>query len=389
MNTLTKFNGIRHICRVNLLHLKWFGKKCNNGIAIRDIIQSELGKLWIEFSLYFVIKLIASNFADISEKKVDWIFEKITKVKQTSPQEILQSIKVLKSLPFTKDEIVDQAYLLTIDKYILENQYLILNECGFPNITAKNLRNYYRIMSQSAHFNKCYNFLPKNINIVESIVQKSSINLENITTIITYKERMPLKNIYSEIRKLYLKTKLNASDEDVEKVLKRCPSLKIRSLSNIEKTINMITNELEFPIERIKTSRLLQAQPNQLKKLIDTKELCGIDIRTILSNCVQITTTNFDNILQIQKYIELFDIPQYAVQNYKRIFSMLPENFKRNVQEINQMKESSTLLKHPEILKVTKQFGVLQKQWDSNRKENDSLKFTDVLSEYVYPMKVN
>lgn len=242
---------------------------------------------------------------------------------------------------------------------------MILKECGYRQVTAHRLKNYKSIMSQSVRFNKCFNFLPLELNVFETIMQSTPCASINTKPQFVYSESMALRDVYLAAAKIYLKNRLNIRDAEMDRLYQRFPTLKQLSINNIEQSIALLTNEFNFSIKEISKGDLLVANSMTTKTLVEVRRLCGVDVRELVSAVPQLLRTDIGNILRVNQIIIEYGIPEYAVVYYKKIFTMKADALSANLRYLDQMKVSSNVFRLPPILKLVQQLNTIEKHLEA------------------------
>lgn len=255
-----------------------------------------------------------------------------------------------------------------------------LKECGYERVSACRLKNHNIIMSHTVHFNKCYNFLPHNLNVLETIALRAGIELSDSESFV-YSEHMPLKNVHLAVTRIFLRQRLNITDHKVSLLIRRIPALKNRSIDSIRQTIDLLEHKLAFPIDRIANSNLLNAHNSTAKELVEMQQLFNVDVRDLISVAPQILKIDIVNIIEIKQLIQRHSMPPFSVAIWKKIFAMHPDTLKANLSCLHQMKIPFDIFEHPIILKLAHNLNVVKKRLDAH---NSCAKATQVsLEDFV------
>lgn len=296
-----------------------------------------------------------TTFPDISRYAVDAMFKKYSKLGNISYGNLTDSWQTLKSISLQNFEIRQHPDLLLCNANALENRYMRLKECGYRQVTAHRLKHHCTIMSQSVYFNKCYNFLPPQLNIFLNIALTARINFTDFDGF-QYDESKPLKDVHLAVTKMCLEQRLKLTKTDVSKLIHQHPSLKHRSVYFILQTIDMLEHSLSFPIDWILRNNLLAANYLTTKKLIEMRDLCQVDVRTIISIEPQILKLDFGHIMEIRDVIEQYGVSKYAVICCADIFLWHPDRLMESLHHLRRMKIPN-LFKQPAILRLAHALG--------------------------------
>lgn len=281
------------------------------------------------------------------------------------------SWRTLKSLSLQNFEIKQNPDLLLCHANTLENHYMRLKECGYRQVTAHCLKNHCTIMSQSVYFNKCYNFLPPELNVFLNIALTARIDFTDIEGF-QYDERWPLKHVHLAATTIFLEQRLKLTKTKVSKLINRNPSLKHRSIYFILQIIDMLEHSLSLSIDWIVRNNALTANHTTTKKLIELRELCGVDVRTIISTTPQILKMDFARIMEIQGVIEEQSIPGYAVVCCTHIFLWDHELLLKNLHLMRHMK-IVRLFQHPAVLRLARNLDQIQAHFNSDLNKDSGI----------------
>lgn len=250
----------------------------------------------------------------------------------------------------------------------LRNFYMRLKECGYRQVTAHRLENHFTIMSRTVHFNKCYNFLPAELNIFENIVLSARIELPESYPF-RYNERRTLREVYSAVTRIFLKQRLEITYTEVSRMFSRMPTLNNRSINYIGQMIDLLQHEFNYSIKRIIESKLLDGHLEVLEELVKRRHLCGVDVRAILHSTPHLLRSYSENILEIEKLIMDYRIPTSAVRCCKSIFTMHPNTVAANLRYIRELPLSLDAFENPLILRLTHELNNLKKYLDLCKSE--------------------
>lgn len=281
----------------------------------------------------------------------------LTKIK---PHELKKSIKTLKELEFHSSDIKTHTKILLQSPDQLRNNFQRLNEVGFSLVTAHRLSNCKQIMSNSVHFNQCFHFLPKDIDIIQNIfaVAKVPIEVERFM----YKPFNELNTVHRIALNFYMQKRAFFTNDEIVHILKKFPSIKSRSIKSIEQTVQLLENAFDIPVRKIPRF-LLQKQPEEIKQILDLEHVCDIDIRTI------IRLQRRCSVKQIQAnkiVLDRYNVPYYSVKKNKYIFCLHPDTLNARLKTISNVTRSSEFMQHIGIAKLVCRMGQLEKYAASN-----------------------
>lgn len=304
--------------------------------------------------------MIFLNFSDFSNVTIAKLISKNKFLTKIKPHVLKKSIKTLKELEFHSSDIKTHTKILLQSSDQLRNNFQRLNEVGFNLVTAHRLTNCKQIMSNSVHFNQCFHFLPKDIDIVQNIFTVANVPIE--VDQFMYKPTNELNTVHRIAFNLYMQKRALLTDAEIVEILRKFPSIKSRSIRSIEQTVQLLENAFDAPVRAIPRF-LLQKQPNEIKQMLDLKYVCDIDIRTIIrlqKSC------SVEQIQANKIVLDRYNVPYYSVKRYKEVFCMHPETLSARLETLSNVSRSSEFMQHVGVAKLLCCMGQLEKYANSN-----------------------
>lgn len=267
------------------------------------------------------------------------------------------SIKVLKALKFTSNDIVNHTTLLQLGASTLWNRYYVLRECGFQNITIGILARYITAVSKSVSRLKSLGHIPLHVNVLESLVSQFStvklkFNKADIKEL--YNEDVPLKLLRQRVLNEYLRKRLNASEADLDKVWNVYGRVRHKNLRCVEDNIQVLIEKVGFTPERImRNAYLLHANPEEILKII--KEIPYInkrDIREIVQIRPKLLMCSSKSLRTSLKYIKSYGIGQDAIGRCVEVLTLSPETIRQRLEALHSIAEFKVLSSNPRFLRL-------------------------------------
>lgn len=286
----------------------------------------------------------------MSDNKLEKFLRKYPSIRSRPPQKIKRSLEILKSLSIDAIDVKHYPNLLIFNEHQLENFYKKLSECGYEKIPPGLLSRYNVIMRQPIHLNKSFDFLPKQVNVVESIMHKTGLGIK-LDDKFVYDERISMQTVYMQLMKFFLIQRLDLKEDHVLHLLEERSFSNI-SIAAIAETIDLLEKELGFDKERIGKAIYLKVYPRNLKNLLDLKRVFNLNIKEVISRCPVILIQDTGAVLEVIKLLQDHRIPDYAVAMYPKVFAIAPQTLKQRLRDISELRHNELMLKHPNILKI-------------------------------------
>lgn len=266
---------------------------------------------------------------------------------EIKPDELKRSFQRLKRLNFSVSDIKMHPTLLTQSDYKLQNNYQRLQEVGFSEVTAYRLANIRKMMTKSVHFNQTFNFLPKNINVLENIHSVAKVPYV-ANDYLTYEREMQLEAIHRMALRNYMLNHIKYAPPDLDEMYFHYPALKVRSLQSIHQSALLLEETYKTAVNQLPRFVLIM-QPEEIQEMLNEETVCGIDIRNIMilgKNC------NLMRLREIQLILRAHKIPEYVLTFTPKLFFMNVDTLQDRIRTISKLKRGPEFLQHIAIGKV-------------------------------------
>lgn len=253
-----------------------------------------------------------------------------------------KSIQQLRRLNFQASDIKTHPNILLQTDFQLLNNFQRLHEIGFTEVTAYRLLNVGKIMSKSQDFNQSFNFLPKNINIIQNTFAIAKIPFDDE---IIYSKEMSLEFIHRMALRHYMHTHIEYTTFDIDRIWDRYPILKKRSLQCIVETVQLLENIYNIPIKQL-PKFILTKQPDKIGELLDAGHVSGVDVKTIMTIAPR---CNLERLQEIQSICHSYNVPDYAIAFTPDLFTLNVDTLKERLEQIKNLKRGNEFLVHVAI----------------------------------------
>ncbi|XP_031626042.1 uncharacterized protein LOC116342527 isoform X2 [Contarinia nasturtii] len=305
---------------------------CTRNDAIETVLRSE----------FCFTRLKASTFLN----KNEFLLE-------CQPDEMKKTLKQLKRLKFHINDIGMHPKVLLQTEYELLNNFQRLKEVGFTEVTTYRLAYIKRIMLKSVRFNQCFNFLPKNIDIIKNIFASANVPLVND---IGYADQMSLEAVHRVALRNYMMNQIKYTDAEIDKVWTNWASLKKRSLQSIAQTVELLEKTYQVPMKQLPNHMLL-LQPEDIQEMVHTDRLNGYDVKYMMRN---VKRCNLEHLKKIQTTCYSYNISDGALKFTPKLFQMNVDVLIERAEQIAKMKRGTEFLEHVGIGRLIVGMGRLQ-----------------------------
>lgn len=294
---------------------------------------------------------------------------------QIQPNEMKKSFKTLRKLNFQTSDIKTHPRLLLQSEFQLINNFQRLQEVGFLEVTAYRLANVKKIMSKSMHFNQCFNFLPSNLNVLQSVFAVAKVPIEPFDEN-AYDREMKLEAIHRIALRQYMLKQIEYTSLDIDEIWHYFPALKMRSLQSIDKSARLLETAYNTRVKHL-PKFILNMQPEEIEELLDTATICGTDVKKIMTLAPK---CNLTRIKEIQTICWSYKIPDYALAYSPKLFYVNFNTLRERLNLISKLKQANEFFQHVAIGKVILCIDRVKAYVESKKMDFDAI-FNDTFVE--------
>lgn len=251
-----------------------------------------------------------------------------------------KSFQALQKLHFEKRDIQIHPKLLLQSYYELINNFQRLQEVGFREVTAYRLAHANELMSQSVHFNQCFNFLPHR-NILHNIFAVAKVSTGPIDQS-AYDRDMKLELVHQKALRKYMLDRIGYSDADIDNIWQNYAFMKSRSLQSLDKTTRLLESVYDTPMINV-PKVALSMNPEDIEELLQMDTICGVDVRKIMTIEKKCNVERLEN---IQRVCHAYNVPDYVLAFAPKLFFVNVDTLKNRLNEISKLKRSNEFLQH-------------------------------------------
>lgn len=256
--------------------------------------------------------------SELSENVTNRILYKHPTITQADPEQMIDSIEMLKSMKLSPTEIASYPQMLLRNDFVLNDNRRLLAEVGLKNITAYRLNNFQQILNASVKFNQQFNFLPKDIDIFQHIFDVAKVDIK-IGNNVRYKKTDSLLKIHTIALVHYLQQRLNLSNDKIVETVNRNIFCNGRSIRGIEESIIIVERTAKEPItaETIRTY-CFTLFPEQIGKIFKLKTIHGVDVQELLIfRHKYFSHFPIDRFLKSAEVLQKYNVPEHVVRKDK------------------------------------------------------------------------
>lgn len=272
--------------------------------------------------------------------------------KTVDANDIRASANFLKENNFEMIEIFDRPKVLLMNPLTIANRIKVLNECCFKELRVLMLHRFVSLMNRTVHTLKAFTYIDEAMNVHEHLVKQLDVPIVMPTEI---NDNIALNLTRKAIIDGYLRARLDATDEDLEKTWKIYSfRLKHRNLESIVRVIDVLLNQLDFPKERIlRNGFLLHSCPDNLIKIYtEVPIIAGVPTKELLLRKPKIAMQNAESIKSIINHVKEFGLPEDRIAKSFEILSLGADTVRERLVELTKVKEFHALMSNPRILRL-------------------------------------
>lgn len=315
--------------------------------SIETVLRSEFSESFIHLrnlpqycivnELIFLFLLKAGGYTKEATTK---LLSKNRFLHDISPRKMRKSFQALQKLHIQKRDIKTHPRLLLQSHYELINNFQRLQEVGFREVTAYRLAHARELMSQSVHFNQCFNFLPHR-NILQNIFAVAKVPTDPIDQS-AYDRDMKLELVHQKALRKYMLDRIGYSEADIDEIWHNYAILKSRSLQSIDKTTRLLESAYNTPMIDLPKPALTM-NPEEIEGLLQMNTICGIDVRKIMTIA---TKCNVERLEKIQRICHSYNVPDYVLAFSPKLFCLNYDTLENRLNAISKLNGSNKFLQH-------------------------------------------
>jgi len=311
-------------------------------------------KIWV--GQLFKVDLSIDYIAFLGSSYRAWVaaLEKHPELKTLKRKDLLNSYDTLKSLEYSVDDIIAKPMIIYYGATTLANRHSVLQECGFQNVTVQTLAKYVTVVNKPIEVLKAHSFIPYDVKVAERLAGL----FDGITLPLDLREleseSITLKSLRQTLLNAYLRERLQMDDSDLQKLWRVYSRIRHKSFRAMQDTVELLTNELKFPAERLrKNSFLLYSEADNVRRILrEIPTIDSQDIREIGFRRPKILMSTCDSLKQTLQYVNAFGISEDAVLRCLEVLTLGPETVLERLRDLQEIEEFQVLGTNPRVLRL-------------------------------------
>ncbi|XP_044752077.1 transcription termination factor 5, mitochondrial [Coccinella septempunctata] len=268
-------------------------------------------------------------------------------VTRQDPDSFLHAIKMCRNLGFTDEDILSNPKLINKKPIIMEQQHMILEEGGFNKISPQILIQYLSIYRKKVVELKLCNYIPSEVNVAESFSKYFDPKPDDgVININQFSDDDRWKDVHTALLKLYLGWRLQATEEEIEKLFRIHSIVKNKSIRLLCENIKLAL-QVGLSLKRIRTAGyILHGYPNYTKEVLrDYSHIAGGDLKKAIPSCPKLLMISPKNYAKIYGLLKEHKISDETIRNNLNVFQYAPQTVQYRLEEIDKSPELR-ILKH-------------------------------------------
>lgn len=252
---------------------------------------------------------------------------------------------------FTATQIKSRPAVLLLNRITIANRLKVFKECGFQNVEIHFFTKFISLMKKEITYLKALKVIKPEVNVAERLAEFLDVPIQIKNN---EGDTASLMTTRMKIINLYLREKLEANDDEIDKIWAIYFRLRHRNIADIVETINLLINELGYNNGRIlNNSFLLHACPDNIKKYFrEIPTIADVSIKKILLERPKVVMVNAGGVKDIINHVKCFGIPEKSILKCLEILTLSPHTIYERLQNLRKVEEFSVLVNNPRVLRL-------------------------------------
>ncbi|XP_050426161.1 transcription termination factor 5, mitochondrial-like [Adelges cooleyi] len=281
------------------------------------------------------------------------IMNKYASIWNSPPAMLSHNISYMMEYGFTKEDISKTPQVISVHPLTLKNYIMLLEEGGFykEKINPLVISRFKNFKNKSIKMLKAEKYIDNNIDVQHHILSFLQFPTDKYPK--EFNESHTLGEVQENIFKLYVEWKIQMDYTDVGQALKVYHRLYNKSLRLIERSIDILINDLNFSEDKIRRHPyLIHSDPDNIVKLLNFKKLCGMDIKTVLTKHPKIILTPCESIREIQKHLKDFGVPESALSKVPQLYTLGSNSIYERLCILKNTPELNSFMNNPQVARL-------------------------------------
>lgn len=271
-------------------------------------------------------------------------------LKELDADAVSESVRYLKEIGIHSEHIQEQPNILCTSRIVLQNQHEILSECGCITGNVNVLHRYNEIVNYTENDLKNLKILDNNINLQKRLASRLNVKFD------ACKGDARLGAIRRHFLRLFLVDHGLMTAEESDEAIRQ-NNVRHTSYRTTEKILYTLTQQFRIPKNKIGHYRLaLKADPDQLQKLLEIKQIGGVSFDDILRKKPALMLESTDTILKTVNELKSVGVnEEIAVQRLDELYKLIklgPTMVRNRLIEMKKQLHFDVMKFHPMFLKL-------------------------------------
>ncbi|XP_066143941.1 transcription termination factor 5, mitochondrial [Euwallacea fornicatus] len=299
---------------------------------------------------------ILAKACGFSGAEIYGLFKKHSSFYKIEPAVLAESIKFCHKLGFSKQDLIQHSNLLISHPVTKINHYNSLLDSGCTHIDAHLLCRALKYFKSSIQIFKLSGYLNSDANVADSLLSHVKPPIEKPKSLCVSLKVLDAKlwtDIHREILVAWLKIRLQATDDEIAKLLRIHQMIKNKSFRSINENITL-AEDIGLSRDKIlKCGYLLNNYPEYPKIMMQQHPFfAGLDIVKSYKSNPKMMMVNPRKILEIYNILKEYNVTDEQIQCKPDVFTMSSVTLRERLNYIPEVPEFRLLLTHPRMLKL-------------------------------------
>lgn len=264
-------------------------------------------------------------------------------------EEVLNSLKFLKSIGITVDDIRKQPTILLSKEFVLRNRHKVFLECGCSYVNAFILNKYLILTNHTEDTLKMMGIIENEINL-----QQRLADILNVTLHHPCKIDVPLKRIREHILRMFYEQNKLMTAEEFDEAIEHYPNVGHIPYRSIKEMTELLVDQIQMPKETFKDNLFVfHSDPDNVRKLLTMKPIGGVEMKDILRTMPTLMLTSYKNVNKTMSLIKKFGITEKSITKCFRVLKVDSQIVEEQLEDLSSRKELQAMTFHPDYLKLT------------------------------------
>ncbi|XP_066258646.1 transcription termination factor 5, mitochondrial [Euwallacea similis] len=299
---------------------------------------------------------ILTDACGFSGTEIYGLFKKHPSFHKIEPAVLAESIKFCHKLGFSKWDLLHHSNLLISHPVTKINHYNSLLDSGCKHIDAHLLCRAVKYFKSSIQILKLSGYIDPATNVADCLLSCVKPSIEKPKSLCVSLKVLDTKlwtEVHREILVTWLKKRLEATNDEIAKLLRIHQMIKNKSFRSINENITLAENIGLSRDKILKCGYLLNNYPEYPKIMMQQHPFfAGVDIVKSYKANPKMMMINPRKIMEIYDILKEYNVTDEQIQCKPDVFTMSSVTLRDRLNYIPEVPEFRLLLTHPRMLKL-------------------------------------